>query len=353
MTSLNRHQLTDLKNRIKEQMFNLDIPGLAAGVWIDDKTVFEEAFGFSDVKNMRLLKTRDIFHMASISKLFTATAVMQLHEKGLLNTGHKVMDYLPGFQPSEKTFRKVTIKQMLSHTSGLPDCEDYDWDHARFDDQALGDYVKAQENLRFIHQPGETFLYSNIVYEILGHVVQVVSGMSFEAYCTQHIFNPAGMKHSDFLKANVPENLLVKPHVKDENKKVINSDVFPYNRSHGPSSTLYATMEDLFIFSKVVLETLAGHRKDVLKQDTLHGMLQAQTSIKKDEAVGLGWFLSDYQEKRFIGHEGNDIGFRTTFALIPASKISIVVLANLQKASTRKLMRMLYDAFHIKTDFSD
>ena len=348
MAHLNGKQKTEVVDRIKEQMYFLDIPGLVTGIWQEGEVVFEEAFGMADVAGNRRMKTGDIFHMASISKLFTATAIMQLHETNQLNIHQKALDYLPGLTPSSPTFEAVTIKDLLCHSSGLPDCEDYEWEKARSDKNALGDYVMAQQHLSFVHQPGERFLYSNIAYEMLGYIVQKVSGMIFEDYCREHLFKPSGMGKSDFLKASVPEELLVKPHIKDEHNRVMNSHIFPYNRSHAPSSTLYAPMSDLFQFTQVILDTLAGKRDDILHQSTLKVMLQEHMGIKKAEAVGLGWFLSDYQGERFIGHEGNDIGFRTTYAIVPSKKISIVVLANLQKASTRKIMRLLYDAIQPK-----
>ncbi len=343
MINLTHNQKNELDRKIQEHMFFLDIPGLVAGVWFAGEMVYEEVFGMADLDMKRVMKLDDIFHMASISKLFTATAIIQLHEKMSLHIDDKLLDYLPEFRPAKSIFDRVTIRQMLSHTSGLPDCEDYEWDHARFDDQALGDYVKAQENLQFVHQPGERFLYSNIAYEMLGYVIQRVSGMNFENYCQKNIFTPAQMNNSDFLKVNVSDKRLVQPHIKDDNNKVIKSKIFPYNRSHAPSSTLYAPMEDLFVFSKAVLETLEGKRDDILKQRSLQKMLQEETTIKKNESVGLGWFLSNYREHRLIGHEGNDIGFRTSYAIVPNKKISIVVLANIQKASTRNVMRLLYD----------
>lgn len=346
MAYLTETHKTELKKKIKEQMYFLDIPGMVTGLWQAGEVVFEEAFGMADVAASRQMKPGDVFHMASISKLFTASAIMKLQENKQLNIHQSVLDYLPGFRPSSTAFKDVAIKQMLCHSSGLPDCEDYEWEKARSDDKALEDFVMAQQHLSFVHQPGERFLYSNIAYEILGHIVQKVSGMSFEDYCREYIFKPAGMEQSDFLKANVPETMLVKPHVKDEHNRVINSDIFPYNRSHAPSSTLYAPMKDLFDFAQVILDTLEGKRDDVLHQKTLKVMLQEHMKIKQAESVGLGWFLSDYQGEKFIGHEGNDIGFRTTYAIVPSKQISIVVLANIQKASTRKIMRMLYDVIY-------
>lgn len=329
--------------QIDQQMYNLDIPGLVVGVQTEDKTVIRRAFGKADVSVDRPMQTEDVFHMASISKLVTATAIMQLHERELLNIEEKALSYLTGFKPASRAFDNITLKHMLSHTSGLPDCEDYEWDRPRWDEQALADYVMSQTDLRLVHQPGDLFLYSNIAYEMLGYVVECVSGVSFEDYCHQHIFLPADMDRSDFLKSRIPEEALVMPHVKDEHMKIRRSSLFPYNRCHAPSSTLYAPLEDVMTFSQVVQDTLKGQRSDILSKETLGYMLQLHATIKAKEGVGLGWFLSDYRDERFVGHEGNDIGFRTTFALIPSKKTSIVVLANIQKASTRKIMRMLYD----------
>ncbi|MDW7678717.1 MAG: serine hydrolase, partial [Bacillota bacterium] len=119
--------------------------------------------------------------------------------------------------------------------------------------------------------------------------------------------------------------------------------VFPYHRAHGPSSTLYSTVKELSLFAAAMMDTLEKKREDIIAPATLKTMMSYQAVIKSGERIGLGWFISDYADQLFYGHEGNDIGFRTTFAMIPQKRTAIIVLANLQTASTRKIMRTIYD----------
>jgi CubicO group peptidase (beta-lactamase class C family) len=330
---------------IEEHRFFRDVPGLAVGIVHKDHMVYGKGFGFEDSIKKIPMRADALFHMASISKIFTATAVMQLAEKGYLNIDLPILTYLPELcVPAHESYlMDTTTRQMLSHTSGLPDCQDYGWNHPRFDDDALRDYVLEQQNLKRLAVPGSHFFYSNIAYEILGYLIECVSGELFENYCKKHIFEPAGMKLSDFRKSFVDRNQLVQPHIKDSENRVRISPVFPYNRAHAPSSTLYSNIYELGHFSVLMMNTLKKGDTTVLHPATLNQMLSPQAVIKKDEEIGLGWFISRYMGNAFYGHEGHDIGFRTTFAMIPEASLAFIVLANIENASTRKIMRMLFD----------
>jgi CubicO group peptidase (beta-lactamase class C family) len=154
---------------------------------------------------------------------------------------------------------------------------------------------------------------------------------------------PMGMHQSDFLKERVSPDRLVQPHTKDRDNQVKVSEVFPYHRAHGPSSTLYSTVEELGLFAAAMMDIFEGSREDIIAPATMNTMITHQAVIKSGERIGLGWFISDYADQLFYGHEGNDIGFKTTFAIIPKQRTAIIVLANLQTASTRKIMRTIYD----------
>ena len=343
MKSLTPSSIRQMERAIEQHMYFIDIPGLAVCLLADKELVYVNGFGMADLSANKRMTSGAIFHMASISKLFTATAVMQLHEQGKLDIDAPVQDYLKGFIPFSSAFGSITIRQMLSHTAGIPDCEDYEWEFPRYDDQALHDYVMSQTEMRLLSEPGKRFFYSNIAYEMLGELIQGLSGLTFEDYCKKYLFIPMGMLQSDFLKERVSSGRLVQPHIKDRANQVKVSDVFPYHRAHGPSSTLYSTVEELSLFAAAMMDTLEGKRKDIIAPATLKTMLTYQAVIKSGERIGLGWFISDYADQLFYGHEGNDIGFRTTFAMIPQKRTAIIVLANLQTASTRKIMRTIYD----------
>ena len=134
----------------------------------------------------------------------------------------------------------------MNHTSGMPDEEDYAWDRPEYDEQSLERYVKGVYRHKLLSEPGVNFAYSNIGYEILGDMIAKVSGMSFEEYMKNNILEPIGMRSSSFLKLEI-ETHLAAPHVLGTSNGYGGyvSDVFPYNRAHGPSSTLYTNAEDM------------------------------------------------------------------------------------------------------------
>ncbi len=148
-----------------------------------------------------------------MSKPFVATAIMQLVERGAMSLDAPVTDYLPYFKLSGTEYARITIRQMLNHTSGMPDVEDYEWDRPQFDEDAAERYVRSLENEAMIAAPGELWRYSNMAFDTLGDVIAKVSGQSFESYVKENILDPLGMTASTFLQPDVPEELRTPPHV--------------------------------------------------------------------------------------------------------------------------------------------
>ena len=142
------------------------------------------------LKSTDAVTPRSLFHMASITKPFVATAVMQLVEKGRMRLDAPLTTYLPYFKMADPRAQTITIAQLLSHTSGMPDVYDYEWDKPQYDDGALERYVRSVQDRTLLFAPGERIQYSNMAYEILGDVVAKASGMTFEDYVRQNILEP-------------------------------------------------------------------------------------------------------------------------------------------------------------------
>jgi len=255
-----------------------------------------------------------------------------------------VHEYLPYFQMKDERYKNITIEQMLSHTSGMPDCDDYEWERPEYDGEALERYVRGLKDLHLVSEPGEKFKYSNIAYEILGDVISKVSGEAFEDYVFRHILQPLRMSDSTLLLQNTKFETLARPHVKNKEKKVVLSKVFPYNRKHAPSSTMYSNVLDI---SRWGMANLNGGELDgerILQISTHEFMWTPAASIPGEEQeMGMGWFVANHQGYRLVGHEGCDIGFRSSFGLIPEIKGSAIVLANAHYASTKKIMTAAID----------
>ena len=172
---------------------------------------------------------------------------MQLAEQGQVDLDMPVTKYLPYFRIADDRYRAVTIRQMLTHTSGMPDEVDYEWDKPQYDDGALERYVRSLSgrNLKLEFQPGSKFQYSNMAYEVLGDLIAKVSGTSFEDYVRLHILEPLGVTRSTLLPKDADPKLMTWGQVLDEQGDPLRSRVFPYNRMHSPSSDLLSNAMDM------------------------------------------------------------------------------------------------------------
>ena len=346
---LTDEQIRSIDKTVLEWIRQKTIPGVVVGIVQERSPSFMKGYGSADTAKEINMTPYSSFHAASISKLFTATAVMQLAELSRIDIDSPWIRYVPDYVPKDPNVASMTIRSMLSHLTGLNDLPDEGWiekwRNSRMDEHALRDFVMSQQSVSIDPDKTGSFSYNNIAYEMLGFLVQSVSEMPFETYCKVKIFQPLGMKDSSFLKSEFPVGSLAQPHIKAEDGHLSVSDVYPYHRAHAPSSTLCTTAPDLSLFACAILNILSGQngQSSILRRESLEQMITPQQTIKKGERIGLGWFISDYDNRLFYGHEGNDIGYRTTFAMIPDLDMAVIVLSNLQTASTRRLMRAIYD----------
>jgi CubicO group peptidase (beta-lactamase class C family) len=178
---------TRIDSYLAQQVKQRGIPGLTAAVVRDGKVIYVGAHGVRRLGTNEKLTPQHVFHFASVCKPFVATAIMQLVESGKMDLDAPVTKYLPYFSLSDERFRNITIRQMLNHTSGMPDVEDYEWNKPQFDEGAAERYVRAVRSERLSWNPGSAWQYSNMAFDILGDVIAKASGESFEAYVRTNI----------------------------------------------------------------------------------------------------------------------------------------------------------------------
>jgi len=270
--------------------------------------------------------------MASISKPFVATGIMQLVEQGKIDLDEPVVTYLPYFKLDDERYNQITIQQILSHVSGMPDVMgEYGWDQPEYDDQALERYVRSLEDREMLFNPGEEFSYSNMAYEVMGDVIAKVSGLTFEAYMDENIFTPLEMDNSTFLKMEVPPELETSPHYISGSV----SDVYPYNRAHAPSSTLHSNVLEMSNWAIANMNRGSFNDKQILSESSYDLMWKPYFQISDERAIGLGWFIGNGGEQHRIFHGGADVGFRTYLVMLPDEGTAVVVLANNERADPR------------------
>jgi hypothetical protein len=185
----------ELDTVLQEIIARWGIPGMAVGIVQGDEIVYAKGFGVQSMKTQTPVTVDSIFCTASVSKCFVATAIMQLAERGQINLDAPLVQYLPYFQMDDERHRQILIRQILSHTSGMPDMADDEYDeflsHPEWDDGAAERYTRSLVDKKLIANPGERFSYSNIAYNVLGDVIAKVSGKSFGSLGISVIVLPA------------------------------------------------------------------------------------------------------------------------------------------------------------------
>ena len=335
--------ITRLEATFGEIVADGRLVGQSVGVVRDGELAYAGAFGVRNIETREPVTERSLFHLASVSKPFVATALVQLAERGKLALDAPVVEYLPYFRLADERYPTLTIRQMLRHVSGMPDVEDYGWERPEYDEGALERYVRSLTGERLIGPPGSQFAYSNIAFEVLGNVIAKVSGQAFEAYLRDQILRPLGMAQSTFLRTEVPAALAVTPHVGSDQPKV--SSVYPYNRAHAPSSTLHSNPVEMgrWIVANLRRGELDGAR--ILAAASYDPLWHpTHPTGRPGEQIGLSWFIDRYAGHRRISHSGGDTGFRSYCALFPDDNAGVVMMTNRDEVDEATLVTVACDA---------
>ncbi|PHQ55177.1 MAG: hypothetical protein COC16_05695, partial [Lutibacter sp.] len=167
-------------------MNQYNIPGLSIGLVRNDSIIYNKGYGVRSIKTGNLVTENTIFHTASISKLFTSVATIKLIEQNKMTIDDKLVDILPELKHDDKRVNYITIKNLLNHTSGLPDIRNYHWDNNNQSDNTLTNYIRGL-SLTIEFEPGSEYQYSNLAYNILGYIIEKKTGSTFDEYLKDYI----------------------------------------------------------------------------------------------------------------------------------------------------------------------
>ncbi len=316
-----------------------DVAGLAVAV-VRDGEVAARGSGVRDVRSGAPVTPETMFHLASVSKPFVATAVVGLALAAdgadpVLDLDAPVTERVPELTLADDRQDEVTARGLLSHTSGLPDVTDYGWHDPRLDDDALSDLARSLSGWRLQSEPGTRYSYSNTGYELLGLLLARATGSTFEEAVRQRVLAPLGMRDSTFLRAQVPAGLAASPHV--GMPLTVPGHAYPYTRRHAPSSTLHSNLVEM---CRWVVATVgpagvrlgpgggAPPRLDARLLDLVSTPVVEVGDPPWEEAMALGWAVGRYRGQRTLGHSGADPGFGSRIVLVPEQRTGVVVLAN-------------------------
>lgn len=324
--------MNDCVNRIERLCRDAEAAGVFNGVfglYENGKPLLELACGYSDFDSMEPMRVDSVFDLASITKQFTTAAVMLLAQRGLLEPGDKLERYIPGI-PYD-----VTLEMLMNHTSGMPD---EDWCI-----QFLSDRTKPISNARLIEilraqppepvfEPGAGWCYSNIAYELLASVVEVVSGRDFEQFLKESFFIPAGMERTGvyhrFMGLPEPEHMThsrvwENGALVDPDKCSFAENIVPLEGVNG-AGLVYTCVGDMNLWD------IALRKGKILTPETQRQMFRPVATTRPGEDYGYGWFIT--RDRQWIHHSGGWPAYINEFYRKPDRPLSFIFLTSAQRA---------------------
>jgi D-alanyl-D-alanine carboxypeptidase len=340
--------ITELEAYLNQLVASGSPPGLSVIVVKDDEIVYNNAFGYADAPRDVKAISDTVYHWWSMTKIPTAVAVMQLQEQGRLNIDDKVTKYLPWFEvkyPSTNS-PTITIRNLLQHTSGLPDTVPamIGWVHFNETTPNQTDVVKKYipdfNTLEF--EPNTKAVYSNLNYMLLGSVIEAVTSQTYESFIVENILQPLGMSHTDFVyRSAMAEHEAagtlpvvhfytpLMPTMLDANALIRerHGKSFWMNRFYieaTPSTGLIGSAPDVAKFMLMYLNRGTLNGQLILSPESIATL----TETPPIDGRGLGWYVGESNGERYLEHMGGGPGFATTMRIHPGSGIGIAILAN-------------------------
>jgi CubicO group peptidase (beta-lactamase class C family) len=309
------------------QLEREDIAGAVIVVIKDGKIVFSKGYGYADVAQKRpIYPDRTLFRVASISKLFTWTSVMQLVEAGKLGLDRDVNDYLD-FRIPPAFGKPITLRNLMTHTPGFEETVKNSAPENPQQLKPLADYLKAELPHR-IYPPGTVPAYSNYGAALAGYIVQRVSGQPFEDYVDEHIFKPLGMTHATF-RQPLPEPL--KP-LMSNGYNLASQPAKPFEVIQDePAGSLSVAAQDISHFMIAHLQDGQFQGTQILRPETARLMHSRQfVNLPDMDAIALGFYEESRNGHRIIGHGGDLQFFHSDLHLIPDVGVGFFVSYNSQ-----------------------
>jgi CubicO group peptidase (beta-lactamase class C family) len=347
----NINSVSELEDYLEQVVAAKHPPGLSVAVVKDGEVVYANGFGIADEPRNKIASKDTIYHWWSMTKVPTAVAVVQLHERGFLDIDDPISKYVPFFKVTYDGVERanISIRQVLNHTAGLPNAipELITWLHMEGEpsvNQTELVVEKFPEYDELLFVPGEKAQYSNFGYMVLGALIEAVSGQTYEEYVVDNILVPLGMQNTNFVYTDaMAENEATgSQHLID-----MYTPFFPmfklnflirervgmrywlhrvYNDQTSPTG-LIGPATDVGLF---MIAYLNNERK-ILQPETI-SMINADLealSHPGDSSQGLGWQVHmSTDNRRYLAHSGGGPGFATIFRVYPDENLGVVVMGN-------------------------
>jgi len=323
MTSGRRSQASSSEARdidtLLTGVFKRDEPGGAVIVTRKGETVFRKGYGLADMELKVPIQPDMVFRLGSVTKQFTATAILMLEEQGKLSINDPVTKFLPEYPTNGQT---ISVEHLLTHTSGIKSYTSMpEWLSKWRTDMSLGSLIDMFKDQPADFKPDERWLYNNSGYILLGGIIEKASGESYEDFIEKKIFEPLGMKDSYYDRT---EQVIPK-RVKGYQRGANGFHNAPYMSMTQPyaAGSLASTVDDLAIWDTALWSNRLIKKETLAKAHTPHRLADGRST-----AYGYGWSLGDYEGHRTVEHGGGIHGFATYTLSMPDDGVFVAILTN-------------------------
>ena len=297
-------------------------PGVAVLVAQNGKILFEKGYGLADVEHRVAITPATKFRIGSITKQFTAAAILKLQEEGKLSVTDKLSKYIPDYPRGDE----VTLQHLLTHTSGIHNFTQKQGFMQRVTNAvAIGDLIKWFKNDPYDFDPGAKTFFENSGYVLLGYIVEKVSGENYGTFLREKFFQPLGMTNTGVYRANLALTHEALGYSYEDHKyqRAVNWDM----SWAGGAGALYSTVEDLYRWNEGIFNG------KVLNEASLKAAFTPVKTKENEEdnsgdGYGYGWGITTLRGEREISHAGGLSGFRSFLLRLPKENFTVVLLGN-------------------------
>ncbi|MEU6882198.1 serine hydrolase domain-containing protein [Streptomyces sp. NPDC046712] len=320
---------TELAEFIEQTATKFGVPGVSVGVWADGRETFA-SHGVTSLDNPLPVDKDTLFQLGSTTKTFTATALMRLVADGRLELDAPVRRYVPELVlADEKAAADITVMNLLNHTSGLS------WNiitDTGDGDDALAAFVAKMAELELIGEPGDRASYSQAGYNLLGRVLENVTGLTYEQAVASLLFEPLGLSNSFFGTADVMTRRFAVGHNPDEDGNLAVAKEWRLTRGNNPGGGLASSAAEVLRWARFQLgDGLTENGERLLPTELLHRMREQTVELRGSnlgDGFGICWFLREVDGVRTIEHGGSTNGQFVELVIVPERNFAVVALSN-------------------------
>jgi len=327
---------SDKLDSICKKLFPSDEPGAAVLVMIGDSVVFDRGYGLADIGTKAKIDGNTFFNIASVSKQFTAVAIMQLQQMGKLSVDDPVSKYFPEFEAD--FWKDITLGQLMSHSSGIPDARNYSREEKIYGDEALS--VNYMDTLSYVQfAPGSAYEYINPTFVLLGYIVEKVSGQLFTEYMDEHVFQPAGMSRTLYFDRDHQYRI---PNMAHGYAKLdamprtwveydFGEETFFATR---PDGGIYTSTHEFAQWERSLRNAVVLSRESIEDAQSPHTLVSGSPwsdyQNRPNTWYGYGWFIEPATDSTdtVVYHTGDNGGFKIIAARYPTSEALVLIFAN-------------------------